>query len=360
MEYKFDIFALINIIGVIQGLFLGLIFFNKREDKSLLFLSYFIIASSILSLDSFLGYTNYMFNVIYLNDFSEPLNFCTAPLLYFYCKHVFKKEDVKYKLYHFIPAVLYFIAAIPYTFGENANKYNSYIEAYHPNLNVINSNGYWEVLRIREFHNEFAIFSQLVYFILIFSIVFNLKQFNWKKYKFVSVILGFSIISIFTHLVLRLVLNSDLGDHYLTTFSALKFYIISFLFIQESYLLKPDNEKYKNSGMDSQYKKRIVDQIQLELNEGYHLKNDASLSDFAKHLKISNNQLSQVINEQFQKSYSDLISFYRIEEAKKRMIENPNFSLESIALDIGFNSKSTFYAAFKKHVGITPSRFRNK
>ncbi len=73
-------------------------------------------------------------------------------------------------------------------------------------------------------------------------------------------------------------------------------------------------------------------------------------------------QLSQVINIGFQQNYYDLINSLRIAEAK-RMISTPstqNLKIIAIAYDVGFNSKSTFNAAFKKHAGMTPTQYKAK
>jgi len=72
--------------------------------------------------------------------------------------------------------------------------------------------------------------------------------------------------------------------------------------------------------------------------------------------------LSQVINEQLSSNFNDFINSYRVEEAKK-MLMNPemkNFTIASIAYDSGFNTLSAFNVAFKKFTGITPPQFRSK
>jgi AraC-like DNA-binding protein len=72
--------------------------------------------------------------------------------------------------------------------------------------------------------------------------------------------------------------------------------------------------------------------------------------------------LSQTINEQLRQSFSEFLNSYRIEEAKRRL-RDPAFkhlSILGIAEDVGFNSKSSFNAVFKKHTNLTPSEFRNQ
>jgi AraC-like DNA-binding protein len=78
-------------------------------------------------------------------------------------------------------------------------------------------------------------------------------------------------------------------------------------------------------------------------------------------LGISSGYLSQILNKQAGKNFSEYVNTYRVQEVKK-MLTDPefeNYSLLSIGLEAGFNSKSTFYATFKRHTGQTPSAYRN-
>ena len=67
-------------------------------------------------------------------------------------------------------------------------------------------------------------------------------------------------------------------------------------------------------------------------------------------LNISPGHLSQVLNKTEYRNLTAIINYYRIEEAK-RLLGNPefkNYSLVSVGLEVGFNSKSTFYNTFKR------------
>ncbi len=117
-------------------------------------------------------------------------------------------------------------------------------------------------------------------------------------------------------------------------------------------------EKYKNSGMTKKvagelYKKLLG--IMEEKKPYLHPK--LSLAGLAQQLDISPNQLSQIINQEAQVNFHDFINNYRVEEFIRKANENKNFSLLALALDSGFNSKSSFNTIFKKQKGITPSQY---
>ena len=85
-----------------------------------------------------------------------------------------------------------------------------------------------------------------------------------------------------------------------------------------------------------------------------------SLGKAAEQLSISANYLSQMVNHLSGCSFCDLINHYRITEAMQSL-SHPDFNdytVEGIGYESGFNSPSTFYSAFKKHTGVTPSAYR--
>ena len=59
-------------------------------------------------------------------------------------------------------------------------------------------------------------------------------------------------------------------------------------------------------------------------------------------------------------NFQDFINEYRVEEFINRLKndQNNHFTLLGIATDVGFNSKSTFNAIFKKFKGLTPTQFK--
>ncbi len=82
--------------------------------------------------------------------------------------------------------------------------------------------------------------------------------------------------------------------------------------------------------------------------------------DLATRLGTSEGYLSQIINQETNKSVIQFVNEYRIEAAKK-LLHNPVFnkySVEAIGMEAGFKSKSAFYSAFNTSLGMSPGAFR--
>jgi AraC-like DNA-binding protein len=82
-----------------------------------------------------------------------------------------------------------------------------------------------------------------------------------------------------------------------------------------------------------------------------------SLSTLANRIAVTPNHLSQALNDHLNQSFFDYVNRWRVEEAIAR-IRSGDEPILMIAYDVGFNSRSTFNAAVKKHSGRPPSAFR--
>ena len=71
--------------------------------------------------------------------------------------------------------------------------------------------------------------------------------------------------------------------------------------------------------------------------------------------------VSQVINTKYGKSFSSLLSEYRVNEASRRLADLEHYgdyTIEAIAQSVGFKSRTSFVALFKKLTGLTPSAYQ--
>jgi len=91
-----------------------------------------------------------------------------------------------------------------------------------------------------------------------------------------------------------------------------------------------------------------------------YMEPDITLDTLAESLSIIPRDLSMLINRHFGINFYEFINKYRIEEAKKMLVDpkHKNTTITDIYLAVGFNSKSVFYTFFKKFESVTPSQFR--
>lgn len=89
-----------------------------------------------------------------------------------------------------------------------------------------------------------------------------------------------------------------------------------------------------------------------------HLDDELTLQKLAAQVDMPYNELSVLINQQIGKHFFDFINGYRIREAKILLKDQPNLTVLEILYQVGFNSKSSFYTAFKKETGTRPSDYR--
>lgn len=121
---------------------------------------------------------------------------------------------------------------------------------------------------------------------------------------------------------------------------------------------KVSNTKYKNSGLKIQEAEKLhFELLKIMRDKKPFLDPKLTLSELAKLLDTSSNWLSQVINQYEQNNFHDFINEYRVEKFIQKASENKQYSILALALDSGFNSKSSFNTIFKKFKGLTPSAF---
>ncbi|WP_271768486.1 helix-turn-helix domain-containing protein [Aquimarina algiphila] len=106
---------------------------------------------------------------------------------------------------------------------------------------------------------------------------------------------------------------------------------------------------------------KIISQLYEMMDEEELYKNPLlSRSDLSNRLETSERYLSQIINQELNKSVIQFVNEYRI-EASKNLLQNPVFnkySVEAIGMEAGFKSKSVFYSTFKTSEGVSPGAYR--
>ena len=116
--------------------------------------------------------------------------------------------------------------------------------------------------------------------------------------------------------------------------------------------------KYEKSALNAEISSRIAGKLRNAM-ERDHLHRDPNLSLWAlsRHIGASPNYVSQTLNEIIGESFFDFVNRYRIEEAMNRL-EATDDNVLTITYDVGFNARSSFYNAFKRVTGQTPTSYR--
>lgn len=111
-----------------------------------------------------------------------------------------------------------------------------------------------------------------------------------------------------------------------------------------------------NANKSAEYSTRLL--AYLSESEPF-LNPDLSLRELANQIEVHPNQLSWLLNNNFGKNYNEFINKYRIEAFKQKVKapKNANLTIEGLAYESGFNSKTVFNTYFKKETGLTPKQF---
>jgi len=91
-----------------------------------------------------------------------------------------------------------------------------------------------------------------------------------------------------------------------------------------------------------------------------YLDGELTLIGLAEAAGLTTHQVSQVINGQMNQNFFSFVNNYRIQLAK-RMLLDPKTSampIVELAIEVGFQSKSAFYDSFKRVTNMTPTQFK--
>ena len=320
-----------------------------------------------------------------------PLNFLIAPCSYLYVRAVLlnEKKFQKRDLLHLIPFVIVLFNYIPfYLLPVNEkliviqNSLNDWPTTFKYQAGFIPEN----------FSILFRLFLAIIYLVLQWHLILSYKKVHkessiqiqisnvlkWLKLftitstVILSGIIGFMLTIIF----LPSYYNDDLLMQIPSLLVSVGFFVMAAYLLthpeilsglpfvkykevpsdvlkDKSYMLPYFNEDYKAE------MERIVDFFKTEKP---FLNKDLNINQVSVALGIPSRELSFIINNHFGQRFTDFINQYRIEHITKKINKEyiSNFTIEAIASEAGFASKSTFNLAFKKHHQCTPSEYFSK
>lgn len=115
-------------------------------------------------------------------------------------------------------------------------------------------------------------------------------------------------------------------------------------------------------GMDDAAKQSLLEKISTVMDDvGEISKNEFSVDRLSKLVGSNSHYVSQVINETYGKNFSSVLGEARVRQACKRLGDTAaygNLTIEAIAGELGFKSRSNFVTVFKKVTGLTPSEYK--
>ena len=333
----------IQIIAIVQGLFLLLILFrNKSNYKKTTF---WLFTGSIISILLFLiGDDD---NNIFAKgaDWFLLDNFLFITFLFLFFKY-FKMEKEQFDrkdLWFFFPNVLYLIVES--------------IEVLQIEENL--------VIEIIENLVEFTFLAYLVYILID---LFKNKSKHWILYLTLPVTVYFTLDYLIEILEFigynETLLSNSIGySSYFLVMAAFLFYGMTFYLINNPKELLPIRKRQKYKG--SKLSNTQVEDYKTALNHAMNNKKvyrdpKLSIHKLSEELAIPRQYISEVLNIHMGKSFQDFVNEYRVEAFIKKLEkdQNDHFTLFGLANEVGFNSKSTFNAIFKKYKGLTPSQFK--
>ncbi len=324
----------LSCLGLAQALFLCFYLFNlkKGNRRANRFLAFVLFGLTVRITKSV--FNNYMPLDPLFRNLGISGIFITGPFLWFYGKALLEKSKTFSRLYylHLIPFALF----------------------------ILSSNLIGDVKGYEAFLSYgLVVFHLAIYLVLSWVYIYKMRKnannqlLNWYR----SIVIG-------TNLIWCFYLSNLIG--------LIPFYIggaifYSFLIYGFSYLLLKRHvfalEKYSNSNIDRVASKKLLEQVKIMFqNENIYLRNAVSLKSVAKQLGVSPHELSQVINENEHKNFSEFVNHYRIEKAKKLLVDQSYASekIATVAYDCGFGNVTSFNLAFKSETKLTPSQYRNQ
>ncbi len=333
----------IQIIALIQGLFvLFVLFINRTDYKKTTF---WLLFGSLLSIILYIIGDDKNNLFVQNTDWFLFDNTLFVTFLFLFFRYYKSGEEKFLKLDYlfYIPNILYLI------------------------FEVIEIKCHQEYLII-EIGEVFTELTFVVYLSTILYSVFIDKRRIWGIYFIIPIVILF--VFSFINDILTIVglpelpfFSDQYFNSYLLLVVAFLFYFVAFKLFKDAKEILPkiDVSKYKNSKLNKEtivnYKTDLISSMEIDK---LYLNGKLSIQDVSEKLNIPRQYISEVLNEYMNTNFQDFINEYRVEEFIKRLKndQNSQFTLLGIATEVGFSSKSSFNATFKKFKGVTPTQFK--
>jgi AraC-like DNA-binding protein len=365
-EYNFNIFNLLIISGVLNGFIFSTIVLVRKKIKNNNFLAYTVLFLSLSNLQYFIIDANLARIYSVFNHLFIPWQWLIVPMFYIYVGKTINRSLINFKTSLYLLAPFFLVLAI-----------QTYLVFYKSYINELYD-------MPSHFQRGIYVYIELFSFVFNIAIIFltykNLKSYermsgNYRELKADTkwlkelIFIGL-FICLCWFIALMFIIIYDLEKSYIfyplwIAISTLVYWM-GYIGIGKAQLLEErialrEQRKSEIIKVVAHKKSATVDvfntiQATIESHKLY-LNPDLSIESLATELQLNAILLSESINRNTKNNFNDYINSFRIAEAKK-MLKNPDFShytIVTIGLEAGFNSKASFYRAFKKFEGTTPS-----
>lgn len=379
-----QLLVLLNFAAAIQGIFLTyLIAHNRLKETRSVVLGTLTLVLSISLLGGIYGLSGYYKFFPHFTNVADPLFLLYGPLLFIYIFVLTHNRLPKFYLIHALPFLAYVISFIPLYLksGEEKIEFAERIflnnevplEALLMQLGRVVYISVYVILSLvlvrtheKRIKNNFSDIEKvslsqakkILYFFLAILIVALVSFILGYKLSY-SFSVSNNIIGFFVGIIIYALAYSTWKKQNIQASDIVNTTAPHDGFSHSDFRTKTRSVFVLNDEQFEKYKTRLEKAI---TEEKIFTENELSLAGLSKKINIQPYQLSELISRVYGESFFDFINRYRINEIKSRL-NNPAFesySLLGIAMDCGFNSKSSFNAAFKKFTGLTPSEFRTQ
>ncbi|MFL0067739.1 helix-turn-helix domain-containing protein [Tenacibaculum maritimum] len=378
-----DLFNLFLLVSAIHGFVFSFILFCSKngKDRSMLFLNLLILSISLNNIQSW-ALAEHLFQHKFMLDYIQvPWHFLVAPFFYMFLIHYLDIAERSFNILTYIAPIFILTIASQITFVFYFNdkatnteldflyeKYTSFEEIFSLLVSIgIFSFSFYTLYKKEKLFPKILAFDDLQWIYSFFKIGF-IMYLLWIAALVIKVNLNFSGF-LFSYYPLRIattILTYWLGYQGFVQLRILK----EREQIRNSlpFLATNSNVVYDTidvSDTISEEAEKQHDQFQkIDLfikSKKKFLLPKYTLQNLSKDLNLSPSTLSSIINNNANKSFVDYINQMRVNQAKELLTSSKyeQYTVTSIGLESGFNSKSSFYAVFKKHMNCTPERYKN-
>jgi AraC-like DNA-binding protein len=372
-----NLLAVLNLLGAAQGFMLALALVASgrggREQSRLL--AALTLAVSVFVCGAVLRTTGYVFYAPHLAWVHDPFPFACGPLLFLYLRGLTSEGHARLARRdwaHFIPFALCALYLAPAYFQGTAAKLAA-LEAEYTQPSM----GRWYYVRSSLVVAHFLAYLVAVVWML-WRYTRRVKSGDSSSGRAALAQVRFLVVScvvIWVAAVLRFALDHTARTNLLVPLLisgvvyGLGYMAMSGRAGEGEARVLPDSSgaaeppapKYERSTLTPEraerYLKRLRDVME---SERPYADGELTLQKLAVRLSIPAQHLSQTVNGRLNQSFTDFVNAYRVAEAKRKLTDPrlKHYSVLAIAEEVGFNSKSSFNAVFKKQTGMTPSEFR--